>query len=87
MVNFVINLAFYVTPILYTTEMFADSKFAWVFKINPLAYLIESYRNIFYAHQIPGLKTMGILFGVGLLMLIISYTIFKKLEKRFAEEI
>ena len=87
MVNFVMNLAFYVTPILYTTEMFADSKFAWVFKVNPIAYLVESYRNIFYAHQIPGLKTLGILFGVSIIMLIISYTIFKKLEKGFAEEI
>ena len=87
MVNFILNLMFYATPILYTAEMFSGSKFAIIFKLNPMAYIIESYRNIFYAHEIPGLKSMAILFGVGLLLLVICYLIFKKLEKRFAEEI
>ena len=87
MVGFILNLLFYATPILYTTEMFADSKFAFIFKLNPMAYIVESYRNIFYAHEIPGLKSLGILFGFSLLLLVISYALFKKLEKRFAEEI
>jgi len=87
MVAFILNLAFYVTPILYSSDMFKDSEFAWIFKWNPMAYLVESYRNIFYAHEIPGLKSMGILTIVGIVLLIVSYSIFKKLEKRFAEEI
>ena len=87
MVSFLLNLAFYATPILYTAEMFANSKFAIIFKLNPMAYIIESYRNIFYAHEIPGLKSMAILFGICIVLLTISYMVFKKLEKRFAEEI
>ena len=87
MVAFIINLLFYATPILYSADMFKGSKFAWVFKLNPMAYLVESYRNIFYAHEIPGPKSMAILFIGGLIILTISYTVFKKLEKRFAEEI
>jgi len=87
MVNFILNLLFYATPILYSADMFKGTKFSWIFKINPMAYLVESYRNIFYAHHIPGLKSMLILFILGIILLIISYIIFKKLEKRFAEEI
>lgn len=87
MVAFVLNLMFYATPILYTSEMFSGSKFAIIFKLNPMAYIVESYRNIFYAHEIPGLKSMGILFGISVVLLIICYLVFKKLEKRFAEEI
>ena len=87
MVNFILNLLFYATPILYSADMFKGTKFSWIFKINPMAYLVESYRNIFYAHHIPGLKSMLFLFILGIILLIISYTIFKKLEKRFAEEI
>lgn len=87
MVGFILNLMFYATPILYTSEMFAGSKFAIIFRLNPMAYIVESYRNIFYAHEIPGLKSMAILFGIGIVLLIICYIVFKKLEKRFAEEI
>ena len=87
MVIFIINLLFYATPILYTASMFDGSKFAFIFKINPMAYIVESYRNIFYAHEIPGVKSMLILFGIGLVLLAICYCVFKKLEKRFAEEI
>ncbi len=87
MVGFIINLMFYATPILYSADMFNGTKFAWIFKLNPMAYLVESYRNIFYAHHIPGIKSMLILLGAGLILLLISFAIFKKLEKRFAEEI
>ena len=87
MVAFVINLAFYATPILYNASMFAGSKFAILFKINPVAYIIESYRNIFYSHHIPGLKSMLVLYIIGLVILGVCYKVFKKLEKGFAEEI
>ncbi|MCR4581615.1 MAG: ABC transporter permease [Bacilli bacterium] len=87
MVTFIMNLLFYATPILYTADMFAGSKFAFIFKLNPMAYIVESYRNIFYAHEVPGLKSMAILYVAGILFLIVCYALFKKVEKRFAEEI
>ncbi len=45
-VNFFISMLFYITPILYTPETFPDG-FSWILKINPLAYLMVSYREIF----------------------------------------
>ncbi len=87
MVGFILNLMFYATPILYKSDMFSGSPFAFIFKINPMAYIVESYRNIFYAHEIPGIKSMLLLFGIGIILLIICYKIFKTLEKRFAEEV
>ena len=87
MVNFIINLLFYATPILYTAKMFEKSAFAFIFKINPLAHIIESYRSIFYLHKVPNMDNIAFLIIVGLILLIIFFMIFKKLEKRFAEEI
>lgn len=86
-VNFIVNMLFYATPVLYSVEMFANSPIAILFKINPFAHLINAYRDIFYVHQIPSIVTLLILFIISILMLIICYKIFKKLEKRFAEEI
>ncbi len=87
MVNFLLNLIFYATPILYTADMFAGSKFAWIFKINPMAYIVDSYRRIFYAHLMPNFKQLGVLFICSIILLVIGYSIFKKLERRFAEEV
>ena len=85
-VVFLINMLFYATPILYSTEMFSGW-ISWLFKLNPLAHLINAYRDIFYVHQVPQITNLLVLLGVGLLILVVCYKIFNKLEKRFAEEI
>lgn len=86
-INFVVNLLFYATPILYPATMFADTKIAWIFKLNPMAYIVEAYKNIFYVHTIPGLKQLFGLLLISIVLVIICYSVFKKLSKRFAEEI
>ena len=85
-VIFIINMLFYATPILYSTEMFSGW-FLWIFRLNPLAHLINAYRDIFYVHQVPQISNLIILLIIGIVFLFICYLIFKKLEKRFAEEI
>ena len=87
MVNFLLNLAFYATPILYNADMFSGSKFAFIFKINPIAYIVKAYRDIFYSHQVPAFKELGMMLIISLILLSVCYGVFKKLEKRFAEEI
>lgn len=86
LVIFFINMAFYATPILYSSTMFSGW-FLWIFRLNPMAHLINAYRDIFYVHQIPQLGSLGVLLGVGLLILVLCYLTFDRLEKRFAEEI
>ena len=79
-------MLFYATPILYTTEMFSGP-ITWIFKLNPMAHLINAYRDIFYVHQIPNLMNLEILLVIGIIAVVICYKVFDKLEKRFAEEI
>lgn len=86
-VAFILNLLFYATPVLYSNEMFGNSSLIWIFKINPMAHIIDAYRDIFYVHNIPELSNLFILFVIGILLLIICYRFFKKLERRFAEEV
>ena len=85
-VAFIINMLFYATPILYTTEMFSGP-ILWLFRLNPLAHLINAYRDVFYVHHISNLINLSILLGVSILLVVICYIIFKKLEKGFAEEV
>ena len=85
-VNVFLTLAFYGTPIIYTPEMLPD-KFQWVIKLNPMAQMINAYRDILYKKQLPDFNSLGIWCAAGLTILIIGYLIFRKLERRFAEEL
>ena len=86
-VAFIVNMLFYATPILYSVDLFKNSWFMWLFRFNPFAHLINAYRDIFYVHQMPQITNLLILLGLGILLLFICYRLFKKLEKRFAEEV
>ena len=85
-VQFIINMMFYGTPILYSAELFPES-FRWVLYVNPLTELIDAYRDIFMYHQLPGLLPMAYLLGVTVILFFVGLAIFRKLEKGFAEEV
>ena len=86
LVAFFINLLFYGTPILYNATMFPE-QYRWVLYLNPMTQLIDCYRNIFYYGTSPNLISLLLVFLMAVLMVIIGYLIFKKLEKGFAEEV
>ena len=87
MVVFLLNIFFYATPVLYSVDMFSGSWLAWIFKLNPMAHFINAYRDIFYVHQIPQLENILFLILLGFILVGLCYLVFKKLEKRFAEEV
>lgn len=80
------QLLFYATPIVYSSEQ-VPANLSWIVKINPMAYIIEAYRNIFYNKVAPNGKGLLIAFACGLVFCVIGFCTFKKLEKRFAEEL
>lgn len=85
-VNFIINMLFYATPVLYSYELFKGSNLLWLFKLNPLAHIINAYRDIFYVHTTPNLVNLFLVLIFSLIFLFLFYLVFKKLEKGFAEE-
>lgn len=85
-VQFVLNMLFYATPILYTaTDLPAN--FAMLLNLNPMTHILTSYRDLFMYHILPGIKTIMILVVISVLVCIIGYMIFKKLERGFAEQV
>lgn len=85
-VSVFLTLGFYATPIVYQASMLPE-KFQWVLKVNPMAQLVEAYRSILYYHQIPDLLMLGIWGILSIILIIVGYIIFKKLEKSFVEEL
>lgn len=80
------QLLFYATPIVYSI-LDVPSSISWLLKLNPMTYLIEGYRAIFYNGTAPDIKGLLIVLGMGIVLCVIGYFLFSKLQKRFAEEL
>ena len=80
------QLLFYATPIVYSINDVPPS-FQWLLKLNPMSYLIEGYRAIFYEKTTPNFVSLGIALGLAIGFCVIGYAIFRKLEKGFAEQL
>lgn len=85
-IGVLLQLFFYATPIVYSIEAIPEN-FRWILQINPMTYVIEGYREIFYKQQMPDLKMLGAILLIGIILIIAGYLIFNKLQKKFAEEL
>ena len=86
LVTFILNMLFYVTPILYSVKLFPKNM-RWILQINPLTGIISAYRDIFMYHQVPGLSSILYLVVITTIVFFIGLGVFRKLEKGFAEEV
>lgn len=85
-IGIALQLLFYATPIVYASNTIPEN-FQWILKFNPMTYVINGYRDIFYYQQAPDFVSLLIVLGISVALCIGGYLIFNKLQKRFAEEI
>lgn len=88
-VNFIVQMLFYGTPILYSMDIFtkAPKLITTLININPMSTIVNSYRDIFYFQTMPNMSSLLLVFVGSLLLCIIGLAVFRKLEKGFAEEV
>lgn len=85
-IGIILMAAFYGTPIVYKLEQL-PANLQILMKLNPMTHLINAYRAIFYYHQLPNMKMLGILLIASIGLTVVGYYIFKKLQKGFAEQL
>jgi len=87
-VQYIINLGLlvlmYMTPVIYPVELFPQ-KYQWIFQLNPLAVIINAYRKTILGQGAPNFLSLGIAFGLSIVLLLMAQYIFKKLEGIFAD--
>lgn len=76
----------YFTPIIYAEEIIPE-QYQFIFKINPMSAVINAYRDIFYNGVVIDVSSLVYPFGFGIFLFIFGEIIFRKLQKRFAEEL
>lgn len=85
-IGIALQLLFYATPIVYAPGQIPEG-FQWILQFNPMTYVINGYRDIFYYKKMPDLSSMAMVLGIGIIICLIGYFIFSKLQRRFAEEL
>lgn len=87
-VSFLLTMGMYATPVIYDLSLLDGAGvLGKIIRMNPLTILVTSYRDIFMYHVWPPLKPLGAVALLALVILVIGYAVFKKLEKGFAEEL
>lgn len=85
LIGIVLQVAFYATPIVYAMDTIPEV-FRGIMNLNPMAHIITAYRAIFYNQTMPDLGALGIILLISIVLCVVGYLIFNKLQKGFAEE-
>lgn len=82
--NLVISLWFYLTPVIYPVEQFPE-KYRFIFTVNPMSVIINAYRQTVLGGREPNFNSLAIALITSVILFIVSFLVFKKSEGKFAD--
>lgn len=85
-IGIALQLLFYAAPIVYAPSSIPEN-YQWILKYNPMTYIINAYRDIFYNQTMIELKHILIVLIIAIIGCVLGYMIFHKLQKGFAEQL
>ena len=85
-IGIALQLLFYAAPIVYAPSSI-PAEYQWILKYNPMTYIINAYRSIFYSHSMVELKPLFIVLAIAIVGCVVGYLIYSKLQKGFAEQL
>ncbi len=84
--TFMIQLWMYATPIVYPLSIVPE-KFSLYFKLNPMTFVVESFRGIFFGNYNFQLIDLIYSLSVTLIILFLGLFFFRKTEKNFMDTV
>jgi lipopolysaccharide transport system permease protein len=81
----VLNLWFYLTPIVYPATVIPEKIRPWVFWLNPMAAIAENYRDAILRGEMQHWKEWGIALVVSFAVLLAGLWCYRRLRPAFAD--
>ena len=81
-----LQLGFFLSPIVYPLSTVPE-KYLGYYMLNPATVVMQIYRESLLYCETPSLSSIAFVLASGVVMLLVGSIIFKRLERRFAEEI
>ena len=82
----IVQMGFFLSPIVYPLTTVPENYLPY-YMLNPVTVVIQMYRDILLYHTAPAPADLAFAFLVGGAIVLLGSAIFKRLERRFAEEI
>lgn len=82
----ILQIGFFLSPVVYPISLIPDT-YIFYYRLNPITRVIEMYRDVLLFDSIPGFIDFGITIVSGIILLAFGSWLFKRLSRRFAENI
>jgi len=86
LLSLILLIWMYLTPIVYSAETF-PAAYRWIFQFNPMAILVNAYRQVILAGGAPNFMSLGIAAILSIVLFLLAFRLFKKLEGQFADAV
>ena len=80
----VVNVWFWLTPIFISEEQIPESV-RWMVRLNPLAYLVQAYRERLLSYRLPDLSDLAVLAAYSVTAFVVGGLFFRHLKRGFAD--
>ncbi|MDI6896842.1 ABC transporter permease [Methanocella conradii] len=80
------QIGFFACPIMYPITMIPEP-YRFYYMLNPITLLIGMFRDVFLNKTVPNAWDFIFVLAVGVVLIFIGNAVFKKLQRRFAEEV
>ena len=81
----VLNIWFYMTPIIYPASAIPETFRYWVLWLNPIATISEVYRDIILVGEIKHWSEWGVASAISVMVSYCGFSIYKRLRPAFAD--
>ncbi len=81
----ILNLWFYVTPIIYPASAIPEGWRVWIFWLNPMTAIAEVYRDLILVGKLVHWRELGVTYLVSLLVFYGGLTLYRRLRPAFAD--
>jgi lipopolysaccharide transport system permease protein len=81
----ILNIWFYMTPIIYPASAIPEGFRGWVFWLNPIATISEVYRDIILVGEIKHWGEWSVASGISLIIWFLGMKVYKHLRPAFAD--
>ena len=78
----VLSAWFYLSPIIYSVDFFPPH-WKFVFKLNPIVYVLNGFRLSIYYGQLPSPQSMAASLICGVVAVVVGYTFFRRAQDAF----
>ena len=81
----ILNIWFYMTPIIYPASAIPENFRYWIFWLNPIAAISEIYRDIILVGEIKHWSEWGVASAISAIVFWFGLSVYKRLQPAFAD--